>query len=136
MRDEIRVDGVHALVGDRLQDAGHGRGSDRSALAGGDLAGVGQRDRVEGARRQLAGEDREPPAELDVGRSFGWVSGDTDGALTAYGGVTPPSAIRTCSAISRPTRSCASAVEAPRWGVSTRFGAPRSGLSAAIGSVE
>ena len=42
--------------------------------------------------------------------------------------------MRTCSAISRPTRSCASAVEAPRCGVSTTFGAPRSGLSAAIGS--
>ena len=71
MGDEIRVDGVHALVGHRLQDPGHGRGSDRSAFAGGDLAGIGQRDRVEGARRQLAGEDREAPAELHVRPQLG-----------------------------------------------------------------
>ena len=68
------------------------------------------------------------------GRSRGAVSGATDGALTAYGGVAPSRAMRTCSAISRPTRSCASLVEAPRCGVRTRFGASRSGLSAAIGS--
>ena len=42
----------------------------------------------------------------------------------------------TCSAISRPTRSCASDVDAPRCGVSTTLGAARSGLSEAIGSTE
>src|SRR3972149_4886443 len=40
----------------------------------------------------------------------------------------------TCSATSTATRSCASAVEAPRWGVTMTFGWRSSGLSLAGGS--
>src|SRR4030042_1288659 len=45
------------------------------------------------------------------------VAGGTRGALTEYWGGSPRKMAMICSATSRATRSCASAVEAPRWGV-------------------
>ncbi len=64
--DEVRIDGVHALVGDGLEDARDGRGANGRALASGDLSGIRQRDGVVRGGRKLTGEDRETPAELDV----------------------------------------------------------------------
>ena len=57
----------------------------------------------------------------------------SSGALTAYCAGRPARTSRTCSAISSPTATWASEVEAPRCGVRIVFGASRSGLSA-VGS--
>ncbi len=57
------------------------------------------------------------------------------GMFTALRMVPSSSAARIDWAISIPTLSCASAVEAPRCGVRTRFGALRNGESAGNGSV-
>src|SRR4029450_12209386 len=57
------------------------------------------------------------------------------GMFTALRMVPSSSAARIACAISIPTLSCASAVEAPRCGVRTRLGAPRNGESAGSGSV-
>ncbi len=73
-------------------------------------------------------------ASSTYGRSRGATSAATAGAFTAYGGVIPARAMTSCSAISCPTRACASRVEAPMCGVKTVFGAARNGLSGAIGS--
>ena len=45
----------------------------------------------------------------------------TFGMLTAFETSSPFSAATTCSAVITPARSCASAVEAPRCGVTTTF---------------
>ena len=55
--------------------------------------------------------------------------------LTALRIVPSRSAARIDCAISIPTLSCASAVEAPRCGVKTRFGAARNGESSGSGSI-
>ena len=57
------------------------------------------------------------------------------GMLTALRMVPSSSTARMDCAISMPTLSCASAVDAPRCGVSTRLGALRNGESAGSGSV-
>ena len=57
------------------------------------------------------------------------VSGVSSGALTAYRALRPSRTSRTCAATSSATRIWASAVEAPRCGVSSVFGASRSGES-------
>ncbi len=49
--------------------------------------------------------------------------------LTAKGTKSPANASSTCSAIVTPALSCASAVEAPRWGVTTTDASPNSGDS-------
>ena len=55
------------------------------------------------------------------------VSGVSSGAFTAYRALRPSRTSRTCAATSSETRTCASAVEAPRCGVSSVFGASSSG---------
>lgn len=55
------------------------------------------------------------------------------GALIACRGTSPFSAVATCSAACVPARSCASAVLAPRCGVTTTLGNEKSGESV-IGS--
>ena len=50
------------------------------------------------------------------------VSGVSSGALTAYRALRPSSTSRTCAATSSETRTWASAVDAPRCGVSSVFG--------------
>ena len=55
------------------------------------------------------------------------VSGVSSGALTAYRALRPARTSRTCAATSSATRTWASAVEAPRCGVSSVFGASSSG---------
>src|SRR5438045_4285507 len=57
------------------------------------------------------------------------------GMLTALRIVPSSSAARIDCAISIPTLSCASAVEAPRCGVKIKFGAARSGESSGNGSI-
>ena len=68
---EVGVDRVHTLVRHRLEQSGEGRGANRCALARGDLARVRQRQRIEGARGELARQDREPSTELHVGTQAG-----------------------------------------------------------------
>ena len=75
---------------------------------------------------------------LDTSGIQGCRSSDTGPAactLTASGTKSPRSASRTDLATAVPALSCASAVEAPRCGVSTVLGAVRRGLSAASGSL-
>ena len=57
------------------------------------------------------------------------------GMLTALRMVPSSSSARIDCAISMPTLSCASAVDAPKWGVRIRLGAVRNGESAGNGSV-
>ncbi len=61
-------------------------------------------------------------------------SAATAGTLTALETTPPVSAATTCSAAWKPARSVASAVEAPRCGVTMTLGRPKSGCSV-IGSV-
>ena len=68
------------------------------------------------------------------GASASIVSGRTAGMLTALVTTPPVSAATTCSAVTIPARSWASAVEAPRCGVTTTSSRPNSGCSV-IGSV-
>ena len=49
--------------------------------------------------------------------------------LTASGTSSPESASRTERATAMPAFSCASSVDAPRWGVATTFSSSKSGLS-------
>ena len=63
------------------------------------------------------------------------VAASSDGMLTALRMTPPLSTSTICSAISMPTASWASAVEAPKCGVSVTFGSERSSLSLASGSV-
>jgi hypothetical protein len=51
-------------------------------------------------------------------------SAEIAGMLTAVETTPPVNAATTCSAVWTPARSCASAVEAPRCGVTTTFGYP------------
>ena len=73
---------------------------------------------------QLAAHPGNVRADLDLNEEFVH-SIAVNGVLTALR-ITPPlSTSAICSAISTPTASCASAVEAPRWGVRTTFGRAR-----------
>ena len=63
------------------------------------------------------------------GASASISSGRTAAMLTALVTTPPVSAAVTCSAVTIPARSCASAVEAPRWGVTTTSSRAKIGCS-------
>src|SRR6187551_676324 len=61
--DEVGVDGIDPLVGDRLEDPRDRRRTDGRTLAGRDLARIGQRDGIESFVSELPGEEGEAAAE-------------------------------------------------------------------------
>ena len=88
--------------------------------------------------RALAERLREPPELLAERHERAPAAPSPPGGpaamLTAVVTTPPVSAAVTCSAVTTPARSCASAVEAPRWGVTTtssrsRIGWPLNGSS-------
>ena len=122
--DRRRVDLVDVLLGLAGEDAEQHRGRQRAAVAVGEPAEVLDLDAVDravlGERRRRAGRALRHSGRN--GPSTSRSSAATAGTLTAVVTLPPVSAATTCSAAWKPARSVASAVEAPRCGVTMTFG--------------
>ncbi len=128
------IDEIDLLAADPAEEPALDRAGDRIDVQVDDLAPIGDPQRGDLARGDLLDEGSQLGAQVEVGREDFRAAASIEGMLTALR-MTPP--LRTsaiCSAISTPTASCASAVEAPRCGVRTTLGSLRSSLSAARGS--
>ena len=127
LRHRAGVDEVHALRRRGLEQPAQDRRDQRRGVVGRGLAGDLEGERP---RRRGANWPRNRPSVSASGRygAIAWaVSGVSSGALTAYRAGRPSRTSMICSATSSATATCASAVEAPRCGVSSVFGASSSG---------
>ncbi len=134
LRESGRVDVVQGLEDHRREEALLGRDVEEASVVAGDLTLVLDPQYVPRPVGELVEEAPQYLAEARELRDELGALADGTGAFMACIGTAPRSAIATCSAAVTPALSCASAVLAPRCGVTTTLGSEKSGESV-VGSL-
>ena len=126
-RDQGRVHLVHGLVDSTLERAVQRCDRQESRVVLRERAVDGDGDARGHAPASAIARRPSFAASGTNGPRISSSRGSTTGMLTAVRTTSPSSAAATCSAITTPARSCASAVDPARCGVTTTCGSPSSG---------